>query len=115
VAGVGAEAGVVGSTWQESGVGVNAINNKGGTALKVEGKSEFQRSGVAAVSKGTKSKTVTVPGGVTSGSMFLVTMQGSPGSGVFITYAKYQSATTFRVYFNKACTAAAKFAWMVLD
>jgi len=52
---------------------------------------------------------------VTAASMYLVTMQGNPGTGVFVAYAKYFSATEFRVYFNKACTKSATFAWMVLD
>jgi hypothetical protein len=45
----------------------------------------------------------------------LVTMQGDPGAGVFVTYAKYYDATSFRVCLNKPCTNAAPFAWMVLD
>ena len=70
---------------------------------------------MAGFPRGAKYKTVTVPGGVTATSKFLVTMQGNPGSGVFVAYAKYRSNSEFRVYFNKACTIAASFAWMVLD
>ena len=114
-AGFGDKTGVLGAARQSSAVGVHAVNGYGGTALRVDGPVTFKRSGLANTSIGARYKAVTVPGGLVPGSKFLVTMQGSPGSGVFITYAKYQSATTFRVYFNKACTAAAKFAWMVLD
>jgi hypothetical protein len=58
---------------------------------------------------------VTVPGGVTANSKFLVTMQGNPGAGVYVTYAKCSNATSFVIHFNKVCTAAARFAWMVFD
>ena len=111
----GGKRGLHGGASIAAGTGVYAENIYGGVGLRVVGKTSLERSGVATTVVGYAYKTVSVPGGVTAASKFLVTMQGSPGAGVFVTYAKYLSATQFRVYFNKACTAAAKLAWMVLD
>jgi hypothetical protein len=106
---------VVGRASTAPAIGVYAENYYGGLGLSVVGRTELQRSGVAAAVAGNKSVTVTVPQGVSGESKYLVTMQGNPGTGVFVAYARYFSATQFRVYFNKACTKAAKLAWMVLD
>jgi len=111
----GGKAGVVGLAATAAATGVRAENAGGGVGLSVVGKTTMQRSGLAAVVAGNKSLTVTVPGGVTAASKYLVTVQGNPGTGVFVAYAKYVNASEFRVYFNKACTRAAKVAWMVLD
>ena len=113
--GSGRMAGVAGYTDYAAGTGVHAENTKGGLGLDVVGKTKLQRSGVAATVVGKAYRAVTVPGGVTAASKYLVTMQGNPGAGVFVAYAKHYSVTQFRVYFNKACTAAVNFAWMVLD
>jgi len=115
VFGRGGVAGVLGLASTALATGVMAENADGGVALSVFGKTALQRSGVVGVGVGDKYATVTVPGGVTAASMYLVTMQGNPGTGVFVAYAKYFSATEFRVYFNKACTKFTTFAWMVLD
>lgn len=111
----GGKRGVVGGASSAAAVGVSAQNMNGGVALEVVGKTKLQRSGVATTVVGSAYKNITVSGGLTTASKFLVTMQGSPGVGVYVTYAKRISSTQFRVQFNKACTAAAKLAWMVLD
>ena len=113
--GRGGNTGVVGSAATFPATGIYAENAYGGVGLSVVGKTTLQRSGLAATAVGDRYETVSVPGGVTSASMYLVTMQGNPGAGVVVAYAKYYSATQFRVYFNKACTKATKLAWMVLD
>jgi hypothetical protein len=111
----GGSVGVVGLASSAAATGVRAENGAGGVGLRVVGKTAMQRSGLATTVAGNKSVTVTVPGGLTAASKYLVTVQGNPGTGVFVAYAKYLNATQFRVYFNKACTKAAKLAWMVLD
>jgi hypothetical protein len=111
----GGKTGVVGQAYNAQATGLQGLNEYGGVGLSVVGKATFQRSGLATTVAGSKAVTVTVPGGVTAASMFLVTMQGNPGTGVAVAYAKYLNATQFRVYFTKACTKAAKLAWVVLD
>jgi hypothetical protein len=107
--------GVAGET--ETGIGVLAqASNYYGTALEVQGAASFSRSGVAAVPKKKSYITITVLSLLqTATCKFLVTMQGSPGAGVFVQYAVKTSATTFRVYFNKKTTKTSKIAWMVVD
>jgi hypothetical protein len=102
--------------WGEAtaGVGVKAKATTG-TALKVEGKASFTRSGVASIARKKSSVTFAVPGGVTGSSRFLVTMQGSLGSGVYIAYAQRSGTTKLKVALNKKSTKKASVAWMVLD
>lgn len=109
--------GVIGHTVDAAGTGVIAINSGdgGGTALSVQGKTKMSRSGVGTIKKGVNAVTVPVSDGVTSKSMFLVTMQSDPGAGVYIRYVAKYSATKFRVVFNMKATKTATFAWMVLD
>ena len=114
-AGFGDKTGVLGAARNSSAMGVQAINGYDGTALRVDGRASFKRSGLATTIVGAAHRTVTVTGTLTSSSKFLVTPQGNPGAGVYVTYAKYVNTTQFNVYFSKACTAAVKIAWMVLD
>jgi len=102
--------------WGESisGVGVKARATTG-TALKVEGKAAFARSGIASISKKSTSKTITVPGGVTANSKFLVTLQGSLGSGVNVWCAYAIGSTGFKIKLNKKSTKTGNVAWMVID
>jgi hypothetical protein len=114
-AGDAGSAGVHGHTEAAGHYGVLARHTASGTALRVEGKAGFSRSGKAAVARGHSTQTVTVASGVGTGSMILVTLQGSAGSGVVLRYAKRLSATTFQVALNKAATTTVTFAWMIVD
>jgi len=108
-------AGVWGKAWGSAQIGVQAANSvAGATALKVEGKVELSRSGRATVSKRHSTRTVTVASGIDAAALILVTLQSSPGSGVYLKYAKRTSATTFKVYLNKAATSTVTFAWMIV-
>jgi len=107
--------GVVGMAWASGLIGMQAQHYQpGGTALKVEGKVELSRSGRTTLSKGHSTRTVTVASGVGTTALILVTLQSSPGSGVYLKYARRTSATTFKVYLNKAATATTTFAWMIV-
>jgi hypothetical protein len=107
--------GVRGTADAASGYGVIAENAKNGVGLKVIGRTNMQRSGLATIAAGQQVVVVTVPGGVSASSKYLVTPQGNPGTGVSIQYAGQYSTWTFRIVLNKPATAACKFAWMVLD
>ncbi len=93
-------------------VGVYARGDGGTTALRVQGKAVFSRSGRAAVSAGQSSKVVTMAG-VTSSSLVLVTLR-TRRSGVYVA-AAVPAAGKFTVYLNKAVTATTYFAYLVLD
>jgi hypothetical protein len=108
-------AGAYGHTAVAGHVGVLARHSGGGTALEVDGRVHFSRSGSSTFSKGGSYRTVTVSSGVSTTDLILVTMQGSAGTGVYVRYAKRYSATSFRVYLNKAATTStATFAWLIL-
>lgn len=107
--------GVLGLASSTGQFAVQAEHVNGGTALKVIGKAEFQRSGRSSVSKGKSTKTVTGLSGVATTSMILVTLQGSGGSGVYLKYAARVSSTSFKVVLSRACTSSVKFAWMIVD
>ena len=89
--------------------------NPSGTALVVDGKAKFFRSGIGLVSKGRASKTVTVPSGLNTRSRFIVTLMSDGGSGVYLKYAGLRNATQFKVVLTKKSTKATKFSWMVTD
>jgi hypothetical protein len=114
VTGDGTLMGVHGRT--ATGVGVHAESlAEAATALKVTGKATFTRSGVASFPKKKTYITITVPGGLSGTPKFLVTMQGSPGDGIYVAYASKNSTTTIKVRLNKKSTKSTTVAWMVLD
>jgi hypothetical protein len=109
-------AGTYGFAWETPHYGVHAIHDKAaGTALKVEGRAKFSRSGRAYISKGHLTATVTVPSGVDAGSIILVTLQGSAGVGNHVRYAKRLTSTTFQVMLTKAASVKVAFGWMILN
>jgi hypothetical protein len=118
------KAGVYGHNTSPTGQGVFGLSTAGtgvlaqsntGLALRALGKTAFSRSGMTFIGKGKASVTISVNGGVTAYTRFLVTMQGSLGTGVYVAYAKAASATTFTVTLNKKATKKAAVAWMAID
>jgi hypothetical protein len=108
--------GIMGEAWYANHTAVVAKNNSPwGTALKVQGRASFTRSGKATVAKKHSTLTVTVPSIIETTSMILVTLQGSGGSGVWLKYAKRVDATHFKVVLNKKTKSAVDFAWMIVD
>jgi hypothetical protein len=96
------------------GVGLLAAST-GGTALQVQGVATFSRSGSGSIAKGHSTTTVAGLTNIGTNALILVTLQGSPGSGVYLKYAKRLASTKFQVVLNKAATAKVYFAWMILN
>jgi hypothetical protein len=108
--------GIWGFAYEVPHFGVHAEHYRAaGTALRVDGRTKFSRSGRAYVSKGHLTATVTVPSGVDAGSIILVTLQGSAGVGNHVRYAKRLSSTTFQVMLTKAASVKVAFGWMILN
>ena len=108
--------GVWGNAISASHYGVVARHDSAaGVALKVEGKASFSRSGKATISKGHASKTVSGLNNITTGSIILVTLQGSAGSGNHVRWAKRLSATSFQVVLTKAASVNVTFGWLILN
>ncbi len=100
-----------------NGVGVEAVSATG-TALKVKGKAQFSRSGVATV-PGTSTAPriavrVTLP--ITAKSMMTATLQKYV-AGVFVVAAvPYVAGGYFTIYLNKyVTTTVGPIAWMVVE
>jgi hypothetical protein len=93
-------------------IGVYARGDGASTALRVQGKATFSRSGRAYVGAGHYSRTITLAG-VTTSSLILATLQ-TRRTGVYIA-AAVPAAGKFTVYLNKAVTATTYFAYFVLN
>jgi hypothetical protein len=86
-----------------------------GTALRVEGRTEFTRSGVATIPAGANRVTVTPEGPVTSGTFVLATLQQSR-SGIHVA-AGIPNATagTVTIKLNQRVNSATKVAWLLSE
>jgi hypothetical protein len=125
-----ASVGVFGGTYQDAVAGSTGVHgyaasrdqfgvvarnsDLNGTAIKVEGRAAFSRSGKAKITKGHSSCTVPVISGVDTGSLILATLQGSAGSGVHLLYAKRSSSLTFTIKLSKAATSTVSIAWFIV-
>ncbi len=98
-------------------VAVAAVAGSQATALSVEGKARFDRSGRASVAGGKSFVDVTVQGGLTSGSLVLATpMLNRPG--VYVQSAVPNPATSkIRIYLNKVASSSSPtpIAWFVIN
>ena len=99
------------------GIGVSAFSSNG-TALKVDGKAEFSRSGTASVvgTAATPKSAVTVTGvALTNQSIILVTPQKRvPGVWV-LAAVRNVAGSRFTVFLNKAVEVGYPVAWMVVE
>jgi hypothetical protein len=116
--GTGGATGVSGSSGSGTGVlgtsgsghGVFA-NSPSGTALFVTGKVHFSRSGAGSVAKGSKTRTINIPG-MAASSLVLATLQVAIG-GLYIT-GVVPAAGKFTLHLNKAAPRSMKFAWFAV-
>jgi hypothetical protein len=105
--------GVYGQATASGGVGVQAVaTTNGATALSVQGKAKFSRSGIVTIAAGTASKAVTLTG-VTTSSMILATAQTN--AAVYVKSATPASGSfTIRLTGN-APSSGVKVAYFVLN
>jgi hypothetical protein len=97
-----------------TGTGVLAESNSGtATALRVAGRAKFSTSGVATISAGTTSKTVTPNVNVTSGSFVLLTPKTNIGSRA-LWFTTNPSGDTFRVHMSSTRSTGTRVAWLLL-
>jgi hypothetical protein len=105
--------GVLGNATQANGTGVRALSTNG-TALAVDGKASFSRSGKLTVPAGATS-VVKTGVALTSASMVLATLQ-QRRSGLWVQAAvPSPGSASFTLYLNKAAPASTTVAWFVLD
>ena len=106
-------AGVYGES--ADGVGVLAVSSAA-TALQVNGKAHFSRSGKATVTAGHLSVTVTVHGGLAGSPLCFANLR-SYRSGVAVAAVRpnYPSAGKMRIYLTKSVSSSTSVAWIVTD
>jgi len=100
----------------EDGIGVRAIATTG-TALAVEGRATFNRSGRALVLAGHSSVDIVVPGDLASSANILATIQAfRSGTVVAGVRPNYPSSGRARIYLNKiaSSSSATPVAWFVV-
>lgn len=112
-------AGVVGDAEDFGAIGVLALHAKLGTALRVEGKTQFaKRSGRATVVAGRASVDIDLreKGGL-SGTPLCFANLMSYRAGVFVTTVRpnYPVAGKARIYLNRTVSSNAYVAWFVLN
>ena len=106
----GTGVGVFGDTTNGTGVIARSTN---GTALNVNGKAHFSRSGKRTIPAGASSAVVTLAG-VTATSMVQATLQKHAAG--FTVESAVPAAGSFRIWLNKpAPTGGLPVAWIVLD
>jgi hypothetical protein len=92
---------------------VDAEGKPAGTALRVDGKASFSRSGVATVPA--KTSTVTVSGvALTADSLIIATAQDTNGGGVRAAVPD-PASNSFRIQMIRRVTGSSRVAWFVLE
>lgn len=105
--------GVVGES--SDGIGVSAWSSFG-TALRVDGKAHFSRSGKATVTAGHLSVTVSVHGGLAGTPLCFANLR-SYRSGVAVAAVRpnYPTPGKMRIYLTKVVSRSTSVAWLVTD
>jgi hypothetical protein len=103
VLGRGSDSGVKGSTDSASGSGVTAENTAGGTALTVNGKASFSRSGIVTIPAGAKSFTQT--GVSLSNTSFVLATSQSNGARWVTSAVPNPAGSSFTINLNKPAPA----------
>jgi hypothetical protein len=86
-----------------------------GSALTVNGRTKFSRSGVASIPKNATSVVVKVPGGLSSTSSVIATLQGTVSGNVAVKSAAISPSTgRATIYLTAKAPATLKVAWFAL-
>jgi hypothetical protein len=108
----GATYGVYGAVASPAGVGVYA-NNGAGVALKADGRTKLSTSGVASISAGSTSKTITPNVNVTSSSFVLLTPKAKLG-GRDLWFTTDAANNRFTIHMSSSRSSGTKVAWLLL-
>jgi hypothetical protein len=95
-----------------SGVGMYAVNDAG-LALQTAGRAKFSTSGVATITAGSTSKTVTPGVNVTSGSFVLLTPKVKL-SGRDLWFTTDAAGNKFTIHMSSSRSSGTKVAWLLL-
>jgi hypothetical protein len=107
-------AGVTGDATASTGIGVLATASGSGTALSVNGKAKFSRSGIVTIPAGATRITRTGVA-LTSASLVLATLQAYRAGVAVAAVVSNAGAGSFTIYLTKAVTTATKVAWFALN
>jgi hypothetical protein len=108
----GATYGVYGHSSSPAGVGVYATN-LGGVAFQTAGRTKLSTSGVARISAGSTSKTITPGVNVTANSFVLLTPKANLGTRA-LWFTTNATADTFAIHISSSRSSATKVAWLLL-
>jgi hypothetical protein len=104
--------GVEGDAFGAGGIGVYAFGDPTQTALQVNGKVKFSRSGRSTIGSGKTSITVTLAGVSTGSRIFAVLHSNKSGRWV---RAVVPTTNKFTIYLNTKVTSATYVAWFVIN
>jgi hypothetical protein len=109
-AGSGTNYGVYASNASPAGVGVYAT---AAVALQTNGRTKLSTSGVASISAGSTSKTITPGVNVTANSFVLLTPKANLGTRA-LWFTTNATADTFAIHISSSRSSATKVAWLLL-
>jgi hypothetical protein len=109
----GTNHGVWGQSDSPAGVGVYATNPGGGPALQAVGRTKLSTSGVATITAGSTSKTITPGVNVTSSSFVLLTPKVKL-SGRDLWFTTDASGNKLTIHMSSSRSSGTKVAWLLL-
>ncbi|CAA9367367.1 MAG: hypothetical protein AVDCRST_MAG93-8085 [uncultured Chloroflexia bacterium] len=105
--------GVFGEAKGTNGIALRGLAGSGGTALKVEGKARFDRSGKVTIPAGSSRAVVTLAG-VTTASIILATLQEHAGG--FTVESAVPRSDSFTIWLNQAAPSGGlPVGWFVIN
>jgi hypothetical protein len=105
--------GVQGLCSSPSGAGVYGVNYGGGLALKTAGRAKFSTSGMATITAGSTSKTISPGVNVTASSFVLLTPKTNIGSRA-LWFTTDASGNKFSIHMSSSRSSGTNVAWLLL-